>query len=232
MQSKDKKTFFRAFTLIRTYAEGIFFTIFLALIIRNFVVTPYRVTNELMAPSIISGDFLMAYRLPYGLKMPWSKSKWGKKEPLRGELVIFPCPGKVSEKCMRRVVGLPGDRIEIRGERLFVNGTQSEYQAIGAHPQGFQLNESIGLKSYPILISGSNQRKSFGPIIVGPTSIFVLSDHRDLGEDSRNWGGLQIEKVEASVSFIWLSLNWKQSEDSSRRGWPNFRWSRVFTSPD
>lgn len=232
MKSGAKKTFFRVFALIRSYAEGIFLTVFLALIIRSFVFTPFRVTNDLMAPSLVAGDFLMAYRIPFGVKLPWSPKKWGKKEPSRGELIIFPCPDVSGEKCLRRVVGLPGDRIEIRGERLFVNGVQANYSPGGANRQGFVLKESILSKNYSIMISGGSKRKNFAPIIVGPGSLFVLSDHRDLGKDSRDWGGVSIQSIEASVSFIWLSLQWTSDESEYKRDWPSLRWSRVFTSPD
>ena len=232
MKPEDRKTLFRAFTVLRTYAEGIFLTIFLALVIRSFVVTPYRVTNDLMSPSIVAGDFLMAYRLPYGIKIPWSSKKWGRKEPLRGDLVVFSCPSNSSEKCMRRVVGLPGDRIELRGERLFVNGIQADYEAMGARPKGFMLEESFLGEKHSIMISGDGRRKNYGPVIVGPSSLFVLSDYRDLGKDSREWGGVPIEEIEASVSFIWLSLSWGEEEGGGSSGWPKILWERVFTSPD
>lgn len=232
MAQKDSHTFFKIYTTIRTYAEGVLLTIVFALMLRSFVLTPFRIPNEIMAPGIVAGDFVMAYRLPYGIRLPFSKKKLGESVPKRGELVIFPCPDNSRKSCLRRVVALEGDRVEVRGERLFVNGEAATYEPVASEEVGFRLREAIKGKSYEIFIHGDGKRSRFGPYIVGPGSAFVLSDHRGLGQDSRDWGGIKTKHIEARVSFIWLSLDWPGSSNGSKGDGPVVRWERVFHSPD
>ncbi len=232
MARKDSQTFFKIYTTMRTYAEGVLLTVLFALILRNFVITPFRVPNAIMAPGIVAGDFVMAYRLPYGLRLPFFQKKLGQNTPQRGELVVFPCPESRGKTCLRRVVALEGDRVEVRGERLVVNGEEAEYEPVASQQEGFRLKEAIQGRSYEILIHGDGQRSRFGPYIVGPESVFVLSDHRGLGEDSRDWGGVKTRQIEARVSFIWLSLDWPTESNRPHSNGPVVRWERLFHSPD
>ncbi|MCB0407636.1 MAG: signal peptidase I [Bdellovibrionales bacterium] len=222
--------FFKIYTLVRAYAEGIILTILFAIILRVFVVTPYRIPNNLMAPNLIIGDFILAYRLPYGIRVPFTHIKLGEKLPHRGDLVVFPCPKTKSITCLRRVVGLPGDRLEIRGERLFINGQQADYELIEKNELGVHFKETIEDHQYEIFIRGNEGHVQFGPVIVGPQSVFLLSDHRDLGEDSRSWGGVHVQEIEARVAFIWLSLDWL-TESRLQSSGPALRWERLFQSP-
>jgi signal peptidase I len=229
MGRDQSHTIFQIFVAFRAYAEGIFLAILVALCLRNFVVTPYRVPNDVMAPNLLTGDFILAYRSPYGVAIPFSDLKWGEKMPRRGDLVVFPCFTYPQRRCVRRVVGLPGDRVEIRGERLVINGKMADYKPTPAAAPGFQFKESWEDQQHEILIAGGGGRENFGPAIVGPGSVFLLSDHRDLGEDSRKFGGVSMSKIEARVSLIWLSLKWPmESTDST---WPRVNWSRVFHTP-
>lgn len=230
MGSGDGHLLFRVFTTFRTYAEGVTLAILVALAVRYFVLTPYVVPNEIMSPSLVAGDYIMAYRLPYGVRVPLSDWKWGEKMPQRGDLVLFPCPGSESNACVRRVIGLPGDRVEIRGERLILNGEMARYEPVPSASVGFQFKEVHPLFSQEILISGDETQSRFGPAIVAPQSVFVLSDHRGLGPDSRQFGGVPVRKIEARVAFIWLSLSWPA--ESNATALPNINWTRVFHSPD
>lgn len=230
MGSRDGNLLFHFFTTFRAYAEGVFLAVLLALAIRHFVLTPYAVPNQIMAPTLESGDYILAYRLPYGLRIPFTEWKWGEKMPQRGDLVLFPCPGQESDACVRRVVALPGDRIEIRGERLILNGEMARYDAKASHQAGFQLEESHSLLSQEIVISGDESQSRFGPVIVGPQSVFVLSDHRGMGPDSRQYGSIPVRQIEARVALVWLSISWPA--ESNARSFPIINWARVFHSPD
>lgn len=232
MANKQAHPIFKIYTTIRTYAEGVLLTVLFALILRNFVFTPFRIPNEIMAPNIVAGDFVMAYRLPYGLKLPFSSRKLGAHQPERGELIVFPCPDHPSRSCLRRVVALEGDRVQVRGERLVINGEEAQYSPVAPADEGFRLRESVQGMSHEIFIHGDGKRAHFGPAIVGPGSVFVLSDHRGLGMDSRDWGGIKIGQIEARVSFIWLSLDWPTESKSKKTNGPLVRWERVFHSPD
>ena len=225
-----KSWLFKNYTFFRRYAEGILLTIFLGLIVRLFVISSLQVTNVIMAPTLVPGDFLVAYKLPFGLRLPGFDLKWGKGQPKRGELVMFPCPSDKSESCVRRVVGLPGDRIEVRGERLILNGEMAGYRALGSESWGLVFSENILGHSHRLAISGDENRPRFGPVIVAPGQVFVLSDHRDLSEDSRRWGGVSISEIEARVPLIWMSKAWPT--ESNPKEATGLRWDRVFHSPD
>lgn len=183
-----------------------------------------------MAPTLLPGDYLLAYKLPFGLKIPGLEVKLGKGQPKRGDLVLFPCPGKKSSKCVRRVIGLPGDRVEVIGERLVLNNQEAEYQPVTAREWGLVFVENLLGHEHQVALSGEESRVSFGPVIVAPGQVFVLSDHRDLSEDSRNWGGVPIADLEARVPLVWLSQAWPT--ESKPNPSPGLRWERVFHSPD
>lgn len=221
---------FKNYTFFRRYAEGILLTVFLGLVLRLFVVSSLEVTNMIMAPTLVPGDFLVAYKLPFGLRVPGFDYKIGRGNPRRGELVMFPCPSKPSESCVRRVVGLPGDRIEVAGERLIINGETAKYRPLKSKSWGLVFSESLGGRMHKIAISGEENRPRFGPVIVAPGQVFVLSDHRDLSQDSRLWGGVPVSEIEARVTMIWLSQEWPTESNSSRSN--GVRWDRVFHSPD
>jgi signal peptidase I len=217
----------RSLEFLRKYSEGIVLTLLLALIVRLFVFSSVQVSNDHMAPNLLPGDYALAYRLPFGLKVPLLRSKLGQGRPRRGELVLFPCPESSADFCVSRVIGLPGDRVEIRAERLILNGTQAEYSSPRKDRFGLILKEKWDGLNHEVAISGSGKNSKFGPVIVGPGRVFVLSDHRDLAKDSRAYGSVAISNLEARVGFIWVSWHWPNESSSVL---PDLRWSRVFKS--
>lgn len=221
----------RVQSVLREYSEGLILAVLFAVILRSFVITAYRIPSEAMAPSLQKGDFVFAYRLPFGMRLPFVEKKVGVGKPKRGEVVVFECPHRQQEWCIKRIIGLEGDRIEIRGERLVVNGELATYQPEGAGKLGFLLKEKLFGMEQQILIQGSSQRSRFGPYVVPPGSVFMLADNRDQGGDSRTWGPVPIDNLEARVQLIWLSLNWRE-ENEIAQGWPSVRWARLFQSVD
>lgn len=225
---------------LRDYSEALFLAILVAIVFRSFVFSSYKISNLTMEPTLKLGDFVVGYRLPYGVQVPLTDHKFGSSLPKRGDIVVFQCPGKKKMSCVKRVVGLPGDRIEIRGKRLLINGRLSKYKA-GPH---FQLNgvsveakKVVVLEERPnlgakrrILVSDQDQQNNFGVYIVPPRMFFALGDNRDFSEDSRHWGGVPVEDIESRIFMIWLSIEWLPQADgqfSSR-----MRWDRIFSAVD
>ncbi|MCB0362254.1 MAG: signal peptidase I [Bdellovibrionales bacterium] len=224
--------------ILREYAEALLYALILALFFRTFIISAYRIPSFVMAPTLIPGDFIFAYKLPFGVSVPFigEGKSWGGRSPHRGELVIFECPHSLDTSCMRRVIGQPGDRVEIRGKRLILNGKKAQYRAVERSPlletldkPSVFVEESIGGKKYQILIGLNSETENFGPMVVPPGHLLVLSDNRDQGEDSRFWGPIPVKSLEATAGFIWLSLGWEKGKSD----WlPEIRWTRVFKTVD
>ncbi len=207
--------------LLREYAEALLLAVLFAFVLRSFVISTYRMTDLTMEPSLRMGDFLVGYKLPYGITVPLTGIHYGQTTPYRSELVVFHCPASDGARlCVKRVVGIGGDRIEIRQQRLIVNGRVANYSLSRAHISSViraqahvvALNEkSPGEPGYTILIS-NEPTPDFGPYVVPPHSFFALSDDRDFSEDSRHWGAIPDRAIEARIFLIGLSFAWRPRE--------------------
>ncbi|GIL18037.1 MAG: signal peptidase I [Oligoflexia bacterium] len=218
----------------RDYLENILVAIFLALFVRTFILTGYKVPTSSMAPTLKPGDFIFAYRLPYGVKIPLSAQKLSIKVPERGDVVVFTYPDQPRVSYVKRVVGLPGDRIEIINGELFINEQKSQYAEkltdeildLPGYDQFRVMTETFSQKSHEIILNKSTSPKSFGPFIVPQKQIFLLGDNRDASDDSRYWGGVPIDRVEGKVIMIWLSLDSQKKWGDNR--FPSIRTDRLF----
>ena len=224
--------------LLREYAEALILAVLLAFLVRAFVVSAYRIPTLAMSPTLLPGDFIFAYKLPYGFPLPFSGgTRLGGRLPGRGEVVIFRCPYDQGVSCIKRVVGLPGDRVEIRGKRLILNGKAAKYKEVANKElaeydqgkPGAVVEESWGDFRHRVLIGPRREKENHGPLVVPPGHLFVLSDNRDEGEDSRKWGLVSVKSMEARAGVIWLSLGWK---DGRKSFWPSLRWPRVLQPVD
>ena len=119
----------RKYSPTRESYELILILMLVGVLIRVFALAPFEATSVSMAPQILPGDYILATRLTFGLPVPFQERKIGGRSPRRGEVVIFKSPESESLRYMNRVVGLPGDRIEMVGNRLFVNGIEGNYEA-------------------------------------------------------------------------------------------------------
>ena len=189
--------------VLREYAESLILALLLALFLRFFVVSAYRIPSDSMSPTLLKGDFVLAYKLPYGVRIPFLDQKWAGRAPYRGEVVVFRCPGRLRSTCLKRVVALEGDRVELRDGELWVNERPAEKE--GAGPGTSVAN--------------------YGPVVVPPGHFFALSDDLMAKEDSRRGGAVAVNELEGRVFLIWLSLDWEVSESEK---WPALRRNRLF----
>lgn len=217
--------------------ESLIVAVVLALILRFFVVSAYKIPTGSMAPTLKVGDFIFAYKLPYGIPVPFSDGhRWGQTSPGRGDVVVFRYPGNESVNYVKRVVGLPGDRIAIKDKKLLINDVEATYQALSEDAiqdlpgnEYYRAFEENMLGSTHLVIKKSNDEADFfGPVIVPPGHIFVLGDNRDSSDDSRYWGTVPIKNLEGRVILIWMSFDWLNRWADDR--FPTVRWDRVFTS--
>ncbi len=220
--------------VLREYVESFVIAVILAVILRTFVFSAYKIPSESMLPNLLVGDFIFTYELPYGVDIPLIGRKWSTGQmPERGKVVVFKHPKDKTVSYVKRVVGLPGDRIEVRNSRLILNGREADQvefmpdapikSANGMSEYQLYI-EKYSPKAHVIMLAKEEPVDNFGPILVPPDSIFVLGDNRSTSDDSRHWGVLPLESIEGEVFMIWMSFDWASKED----GFPRVRWERLF----
>jgi len=201
--SKDKKK-----NAAREWAEALVVAFVIAMIIRAFVLQAYRIPSSSMEDTLLKGDHILATKYNYGLTIPFTTRKmWGEdKVPDRGDIVIFTFPGNHSMDFVKRVIGLPGDTIEVRDKKVYVNGElyKSSYEK---YTDPFILSHGQG-----------KVRDNFGPDEVEAGHCFVMGDNRDQSYDSRFWGQVPIQNIKGKAFIIYFSWD-------SEKHW--IRLSRV-----
>ncbi len=220
-------------------------TIFLVLILafRWSVASPYHVPTASMEPTIKVGDRLLAYKLAYDLKVPfldYTLVSWA--EPKRGDIIVFKYPKEPDVDYVKRIVGLPGDRIRVENNLLYINGTVQErtdhesdrsiLADIHDNPDIKTLSvEKLGdLDHWVIQDKGSNAMFSLsmkypsdgGEYTVPEKSFFVMGDNRDNSTDSRSWGQVPRDYVKGKALFVMWSMF--TADDGF---WPHLRWDRF-----
>jgi signal peptidase I len=204
-------------TLLREHAESLLLAFALALLVRWLVLSAYVIRSDAMAPTFQKGDIVL------GLKTPFDLAGTHSRQPERGELVIFKCPDS-DGMCLRRIVGLPGDRVEMIRQRLWLNGESCRYQAAEGSNLAVLKETCLGHSRWVGIEPGWTS-ESWGPTICPPLHVFVLNDFRPDGADSRRWGVLPYENLVANAVAIWISFDW-----SASNRWPLVRWQRTFLS--
>jgi signal peptidase I len=172
-----------------------------------------------MNPSILEGDRIFVNKLAYGLKVPfttWHLAHWD--APQRGEIIVFISPSD-GTRMVKRVVGVPGDRIELIDNRLLINAVPATYMAIATTPGRVLASEVIGAQSHPVMATPSlRARRSFGPITIPADHYFVMGDNRDNSADSRFIGSIPRDNILGRSSAVVMSLD-------PNTCWP--KWERT-----
>lgn len=220
--------------MLREYLESLAIAVFIALLIRLFVVSAYRIPTTSMWPTLQVGDFVFAFKLPYGLRVPFIEDKiFVSGKPTRGQVVVFRYPSDPQLSYVKRVVAIQGDKIEIKRKRLYINDQPAEYieverpKALEAETQGFSvMKETVLGSTRTVLFTPQGDSQNYGPKVVPPGQFFVLGDNRDSSDDSRYWGMVPVENIDGRVFTIWLSLDWQQPIG----GMPQVRWDRILAS--
>lgn len=207
---------------------SIFLAIMVALTIRWAFFEAYVIPSGSMFPSLLLHDHIFVNKFVYGLRVPFSE-KWLAKfsEPKRGDVVVFKYPRDMSTFFIKRVVGLPGDRIYYQRGTLYINDQPVEKVvpkdtsdldwmrdadfARDGNPYDSKSNyvhwtEKLGDKDHSILLrKGEGPYVSYGPETVPPDHLFMMGDNRDNSSDSRFWGFLPMKNILGRASIVWLS---------------------------
>lgn len=210
------------------YARS-FFPVFLAVfLIRAFVVEPFRIPSGSMMPTLLIGDFIAVNKFSYGVRLPVTNRKvFEVGEPERGDVVVFRYPVDGETIFIKRIVGLPGDRIRYDGDKkLHVNGVETErsvpevYEGAGSgsHMTGAERRiEALGERPHAILYRPGLPTVE-GEWVVPEGRYFVLGDNRDKSHDSRFWGFVPEENLVGPASVIWMNWDWGHGVDFGRIG--------------
>jgi signal peptidase I, bacterial type len=188
------------------YAEAIIIAILIAIVVRTFVVQAYKIPSRSMVPTLLVGDHILVNKFIYGVKVPFLRNTIiPVTNPQRGDIVVFIYPNDRSKDFIKRVIGVSGDKIEIKNKIIFINGKQ--------------YSDAYGIYSDNVIYPGSMQpRDNFGPVTVPVKSLFVMGDNRDESADSRFWGFVDLKDVEGKAFIIYFSLNYEEK---------NLRWQRL-----
>ncbi len=202
--------------IIVEYSRSFFPIILAVLIIRSFIVEPFRIPSASMLPTLYVGDFILVNKFAYGIRLPVLNYKVipvGKPE--RGDVLVFRYPKDPSIDYIKRVVGLPGDKIGYFNKMLYVNDKlvardlkQKDMRLFTATSGRFQLYfEHLGKHGHDMLIDPVRQSVQ-GKMIVPAGHYFAMGDNRDNSNDSRFWGTVPEENLVGKAFFIWMSWNW------------------------
>jgi len=211
-------------SIVREYAEAIVVAMLLAFAIRVFVVQAFKIPSGSMIPTLLIGDHILVSKLSYGVQWPTDcKLQWNFPpvncytssnvmpfgKPQRGDVIVFRFPEDEEKDFIKRIVGTPGDTVQIRNKQILVNGELLDDRAF---------TQRID----PGIIDGTiNPRDNFGPVTVPEGSYFVMGDNRDQSLDSRFWGYVREEKIRGKAFRIY----WSWSGQGQWTEW--VRWDRF-----
>jgi signal peptidase I len=203
----------------------------LFLVIRTFVIEAFRIPTASMENTLLVGDFLLVNKAVYGAQVPGTEVRLpGFDRPRRGDVVVFLPPHEPDKNYVKRLVGLPGDTLEMRDKVLYLNGAaQDENYANHRDPRDIPHPDMNWQRDHLApgvdRVSYRATRDTWGPIIVPDDRYFVLGDNRDDSEDSRYWGFVEQGAIKGKPLFVYYSFN-----PRTLRHMPwltEIRWDRI-----
>lgn len=201
--------------LVVEYARSFFPVILIVLLLRSFLVEPFRIPSGSMMPTLLIGDFILVNKFSYGIRLPVLKTKLIETgAPQRGDVVVFRYPVDPSIDYIKRVVGLPGDVIAYYDKTVYVNGEAMSQESLGGYigsgegggMTGAHLRaEHLQGVEHKILIDPTKPIRN-GEMTVPAGHYFVMGDNRDNSNDSRFWGTVPEGNLVGKAFMIWM--NW------------------------
>ena len=201
------------------YSKSFFPVILAVLLIRSFLVEPFTIPSSSMVPTLLIGDFILVNKYAYGVRLPVIHTKiFEVSEPKRGEVVVFRPPHHPEKNYVKRLVGLPGDKITYINNTLYVNDIAMPQTSVGRYFADGSNSESTGAElrtemlmdvPHQVLLAGNQGLVPSGTFVVPPGHYFMMGDNRDRSEDSRVWGVVPEENLVGRAFFVWMHWDWK-----------------------
>lgn len=226
---------------LRQNIEALAFAIILALIIRTFVFQPFKIPSGSMIPTLLVGDHLLVNKFVYGTKIPFTDIEiFPIEEIKRGDVIVFTYPNNENDQSknglyyIKRVIGLPGDDIDLNGRKLVVNGEEVPLEYIGDYSdarnseQFDEYKEDLFGEDHTVIFRKGKEntnRGSYIPVTKVPEgSVFVMGDNRDNSQDSRFWGFVPIENIAGKAFLIHWSWDFGNPDLVNK-----VRWDRILS---
>jgi len=195
-------------SIVREYAEAIAIAVLLALVIRSLVVQAFTIPSGSMMDTLLVGDYILVNKFLYGPELPlidWRMPAI--RDPRRGDIIVFKYPQDEKRDFIKRIVATPGERVQVRGHQVLVNGKPLREPYTKFADSGVRGGEAYCGYAY-----------GCEPTLVPPDSYFVMGDNRDNSQDSRYWGFVKRDKIKGKAFLIY----WSWDGD---RHW--LRWWRL-----
>jgi signal peptidase I len=200
------------------YARSFFPIVLIVFLLRSFLAEPFRIPSASMMPTLLIGDFLLVNKFTYGIRIPVINKKIIEiNEPERGDIVVFRFPKDPTVDYIKRVIGLPGDKVAYYDKKLYINDTPVDQVSLGSY-QGVgqgqdmtgseHLEESLTGLEHSILIRNEAPTVE-GTYVIPAGNYFVMGDNRDNSNDSRYWGTVPEENLVGKAFFIWMNWDWQ-----------------------
>jgi len=201
-------------SVLREYAESLIIAVVLALFVRTWVFQAFKIPTGSMEPNLLVGDHLIVNKMIFSPAVTGlERALLPHREIRRGDVIVFKYPEEPERDFIKRVIGLPGDRLELRRKTIYINGEP--------------LVEPYAHLSVPASESGdvtNDLREFYGPATVPSDQYFMMGDNRDNSQDSRYWGFLPAHYVKGRALFIYFSFEEGSSLTHVLQG---TRWERL-----
>lgn len=206
------------------YSRSFFPVFFIVLLLRSFLVEPFRIPTGSLEPTLLVGDFVAVNKFAYGLRLPvWEKKVIPIANPKTGEVAVFRWPPEPSYDYIKRVIGVPGDKVSYHNKTLTINGKEAKRTFVSytmdesTGKAVAQYKEDLNGVVHDIFINPNSPAIDFD-VEVPEGNYFMMGDNRDDSADSRFWGFVPDANFRGKAFLVWMSWNGKTD---------SIRWSKI-----
>jgi signal peptidase I len=219
--------------LFLEWAKSFTIAIILFLFVRTFLVEAFKIPSGSMEKTLLVGDFLLVNKMVYGAEIPFTgKHLPAIRHPQRGDVIVFQWPLDPTKNFVKRLVGVPGDTLEMKGGELYVNGEHQNERYVShsepdmdPSPPDFDWQKKYLVKTAEAASGPPPSRNNWGPLVVPKDEYFVLGDNRDNSLDSRYWQFVPDSLIRGRPMFVYYSYD---PDSLDRMSWlTRIRWTRI-----